>query len=363
MQTQFIVSLLSLSLLGGCGGTPIKETPKSNAQSTTQTSTKPNMGLDRLVAYDFVNVLVQVDGFHPDSATLQMLKPDNGFSNTLKRVLREANYDVQTVENLSDVPFVDYSIVNHEDQRSTYALSVGQVFMEREYKTMDNGEVQPNSVLLIEGVDSSLITLSDSQPYKVHIPVKPSPKPIDSPVVLKPVPLANDMGPAKDPNKQTSFQRVSSESDEAIAGIEINPSFIVLVNGDENPPGYSEGESLVFSLQAKRDVRVSCYFQDPDANVMRMYPNSFVTSAQLAEGETVHIPSTDQWSVHATRAGSKDEVLCVSVEPELEWAMEQFDSSPDFEVMAYKSLDELLVNLSAVIGVNPEATRVSISVY
>lgn len=348
MRIQSVVMLISLGLLVGCGGTVIKEDRPAN------------LSLDRLVAYDFVNVLVQVDEYHPDDTSLQMIKPDDRFGRALQRVLREANYDVQTVESPSDESVLDYSVADHNDQTFTYSMNVGPVFMEREYTSMDDGNVQPKSELLVEGVDVSKLDLNSGQPNKLHIPVKAELAALDAPVELESVPLASDMSPSGEFNEQDAFERVAANPDSASVG---GPSFVVLVNGDENPPSYKEGENLVFTLQAKRDVRVSCYFQDPDAVVMRMYPTSFVSSANLVAGDTVHIPSTDEWSVHATRAGTKDEVLCVSVEPEHELAMAEFDSSPDFEVMAYKSLDDLLATLSDAIGHNPETRRVSINVY
>jgi len=289
---------------------------------------------EMLIASDLVNALMQVDGFHPASTRLQMRPPKHRFGKTLKRVLMSAGYDIQFVDARIGDRYVDYAYSNRrQSQRNnsqTYQLNVGQFSVKRDYVVTD-GHTQPDSDLLVSGVDAENLKLNDH----IFSIAKPA----------KDIPPVSDQGLSPNPSSTS-----------------LSSSLMLLVDGEERPRTFKVGESIEIMVKSPIDARISCYYQDPENNVMRIFPNRFVTESTMAAGDVVRIPATEYWSIQATKAGFAERVLCVSVHPTLDAAMSDFESFPDLEPMKVASLTELITNLTEVIGVPPTTQRLSIPV-
>ena len=315
-----------------------------------------------IIASDLVNALMQVDGYHPTTTRLQIQKSTKlGFGKTLNLVLANVGYDIEYVDAPMGDRFVQYTTSDHKNNTGsvpkTYHLVVGEVEFKRDYETI-GGRVQPASNLLMAGVDPMTIKLNDqifgldagaepvvqqkhSAPEQVNVPAEPAPETPAS--ALQPV---KNTPPADE-------HQIIEPSGSAID---------LLVNGESSPSEYNVGDNLVFTVRSRFDIRLSCYYRDPDGSVIRMYPNRFAPQSTIGAGELVHIPASDEWALQATRSGATDSVMCLSVEPDQEIAMSRFESAPDLEPLSVSGFDELLNELKLQTGITPHTQRLSIRV-
>ena len=152
MRIRPIGLLLAASILSGC------------AQMAVVQEAEKGRAPELMIASDLVNMLMQVDGYHPVTTRLQMQKPKHHFGKTLNKVLLAAGYDIQRVSSPVGDRFVEYTFSNRQNSQSavpqTYQLSVGAVRIKRDY-SLSLGRVQPASDLYVSGFDASNILLND----------------------------------------------------------------------------------------------------------------------------------------------------------------------------------------------------------
>ena len=128
-----------------------------------------------LVAQDFVNVMMQVDGLVPTKSTVlefssSDLKQKNlenrDFGNALHGAAAEAGYTVKAVDEVDGSNPVKFSVTELKNTAdgvvSTYDVSVGDVDFRREYLPVSNGRVTPRKAMLIRGADIANIESDDS---------------------------------------------------------------------------------------------------------------------------------------------------------------------------------------------------------
>jgi len=322
MHQRLMAVIFSVALLTGC------------AQLEVIKATGQGRAPELLIASDLVNALMQAEGFHPTSTRLQMRTPKHRFGKTLQRVLMSAGYDIQKVDARIGDRFVDYAYSNRKQSvingSQTYQVNVGHLGVKRDY-VVQNGEVRPDSDLLISGVDAAHIALND-QIFTQAKPVKSTPRDIKRP------------------------DRPDTQPIETTSNLEM------FVNGEPSPRNYSAGENIVLTVKSATDARLSCYYQDPDSNVMRIFPNRFIAESTLAAGDVIRIPAANDWSIEASKSGFDDKILCISVHPTLDAVMLDYEKSPDLEPLEVASLEELLSDLTGVIGQRPQNKQLSISV-
>lgn len=153
---SIIVSLLAALVLAGCGGTPLRESLPTSA--------------DRLVAKDFVQIIVQVESLVPARTAVRMAHPigtQDTFDTALREELRIAGYLIQpiTKELLSDVPVVGHSIEStpvDDGKTSVYNVSVGEIVFRRGYSISKDGLVEPITAMEAKGVDTGILAQDDS---------------------------------------------------------------------------------------------------------------------------------------------------------------------------------------------------------
>lgn len=333
--------ILAIGSLSGC------------AQMAVVQETAQGRAPEQVIASDLVNILMQVDGYHPVMTRLQMQEPTHRFGKTLNKVLETAGYDIQRVSSPMGERFVEYTFSNRQNSQSsvpqTYQLSVGDVQIKRDY-SFSLGRVQPASDLYVAGVDASNIQLND---HIFSIGGEQTPPSI--------APASESIEAAPSPIKQndSSLQHVGTRpSNKPVAEL----SFELLVNGESTPRDYSPGDKLVFTVKTPVDTRLSCYYQGPEAGIIRIYPNRFTINSVVNAGVLVHIPSTEEWAIEASQAGASDQVLCASVDPALETQMSLYESTPDFEVLPVNNFAQLVSEIEQATGIAPQTQRVSVLV-
>lgn len=156
VKYSVVLALLASILLAGCGGVPLKESLPSVA--------------DRLVAKDFVQLIVQVEPLAPDITSLRMARTI-GTLDTFHAALREefqiAGYSIEpiTTELVSDVPAVGHSIERAaatDGETVVYNLSVGKIKFRRGYSIDSEGLITPLTAMEAKGIDSSILSQDDS---------------------------------------------------------------------------------------------------------------------------------------------------------------------------------------------------------
>jgi len=350
MRYHLVGLILGAMMLTGCAQMPVME--------EADRARDPEL----VIASDLVNALMQVDGYHPTTTRLQIQKSKHAFGKTLNSVLGSVGYDIQYVDAPMGDRFVQYSLSDNQtslgSMPKTYHLSVGGVEFKRDYKTID-GRVQPASKLLGKGVDPRTIVLND------HIfGIETQPELVQQRVGTEPGNQTVAATVNQNTYSQTPLQQVNNElpvespqkTERLSSGIDL------LVNGESSPSQYHVGDNLVFTVRTESDARLSCYYRDPAGTVIRIYPNRFASKSTVRAGELVHIPASDEWALQASEAGASDDVMCLSVEPDLQALMAEFESAPDLEPLTANSFDELLDMLRVQTGISPHEQRLSIHV-
>ncbi len=351
------------------------------AQMAVVSETDQGRAPELLIASDLVNALMQVDGYHPATTRLQMQPAKHRFGKTLSKVLTEAGYEIQRVSSRVGDRFVEYTFSNRQNSAAavpqTYQLRVGDVQVKRDY-SQQLGRVQPASDLFVLGVDASAIRLNDhifsvdgAAPKQLHVePASQTTKPVApksnqknaafQQVSVQPNASTDQPSGTQPPDNQSSDNQSSTAplSD----GLVMDTPVELLVNGESHPRIYQPGDKLVFTVKSPVDARLSCYYQGPDAGIIRVYPNRFTTESMVSAGQMVHIPSTEHWAIEASRAGEADKMMCISVDPTLAPQMNLYEATPDLESLSVSSFKQILVEIENAIGVVPQAQHVSVLV-
>jgi len=105
-----------------------------------------------------------------------------------------------------------------------------------------------------------------------------------------------------------------------------------------------------------------CYYQDGHGQIARIYPNRFNTDNHVIAGQSILIPSTDEWNIRATRIGASDVFLCVGADLANHEVIAVLDEDPDLEPLAARSLDQIAQGLAASSARPMTFQRLSISV-
>lgn len=134
------------------------------------------------------------------------------------------------------------------------------------------------------------------------------------------------------------------------------------VNGKPSPTSQQVKDPLVVSITSAVDSLVFCYYLDPDDNLMRIYPNRFSPDSRIAAGQTIQIPSSNEWSIEASLPGFVDEFMCLAIDPALDAKLTGFESVPDLEPLATNNFNDVVNKLQTVTGTPVHAERVLINV-
>ena len=123
----------------------------------------PADAFERLVATDLVAVMMQLPDRSPFGTTVQFAPPRSLFGAALGETLRSGGYGMQRVTADQGQHHVRYGTVLAEDERGpliTYALAVGDVSLERDYREA-GGETVPASPVRVLGAAPARVIVND----------------------------------------------------------------------------------------------------------------------------------------------------------------------------------------------------------
>ena len=128
-------------------------------------------GLER-IAQDLVFTLVQLSGTNPMTTTVQMSDPVTPFGREVAALVREAGYGVQTVPDdrgRNYLRYRDERVSSELGTETRYAVSIGDVTVERAYGTVD-GRIVPLSPQRVDGARGQGVSIDDTLFDKVSDP-------------------------------------------------------------------------------------------------------------------------------------------------------------------------------------------------
>lgn len=143
--------------------------------STLTTKNEPNNVAETLIAQDFVNTMVQIDGLSPFSTVLQFdvselaqsrSEASSVFGKALREAASQSGYSIQTIRGGNGQHRVRFSVTQAANSQigapATYDVSVGSIDFRRVYRPLTNGGVEPYRAMLVRGADVSNIQSDDS---------------------------------------------------------------------------------------------------------------------------------------------------------------------------------------------------------
>ena len=118
---------------------------------------------ERLVATDLVAVMMQLPERSPFATTVQVATPRTAFGAALGESLRGGGYGIQRVSADQGQHHLRHGVVVAEDERgplTTYALAVGDVALERDYRDV-GGATVPSSAVRVRGATPTRVVVND----------------------------------------------------------------------------------------------------------------------------------------------------------------------------------------------------------
>ena len=123
----------------------------------------PRDGLER-IAQDLVFTLVQLPATNPLTTTVQLSDPVTPFGREVAALVREAGYGIQSVPDDRGRHYLRYRAEHVASELGTetrYAVSIGDVAVERAYGTVD-GRVVPVSAQRVSGASGRSVELDEA---------------------------------------------------------------------------------------------------------------------------------------------------------------------------------------------------------
>ncbi|MGI9302695.1 MAG: DUF4384 domain-containing protein [Gammaproteobacteria bacterium] len=98
----------------------------------------------------------------------------------------------------------------------------------------------------------------------------------------------------------------------------LSTSEISLTTDRGDKPVYRSGESVTLKVQTSRGAYVYCYYQPEAGQIVKIFPNRFVQRRENPAGETLRIPSSNDFSVRFDRRGVFEKVMCMAAQTDIE---------------------------------------------
>lgn len=180
------------------------------------------------------------------------------------------------------------------------------------------------------------------------------------------------LGGMPDPDKLTELDQIflRSARRQALADIGLDPradsdrtAFTVLVKADTGPMApltlwglklehrlnYRHGESIEFKVHAEQDGHLSCYLQDSDRRVMRIFPNPYTQDGRIDKTKPLLLPGDAGLRLRAAATPGKPpaELLCVNSTVELDRMAVFNDLAPSLQPLPVADLGALAKRFNA----------------
>lgn len=306
---RFFTLACAVLLLAAAETSTASQTDEVGYQDTGPDSA---LGAEGRIAADLVSTLMQIESLNPDNITLFMQSPRDTFGASLGHLLEMAGYTIRlTGETPRSADHVEYFVTDHvsQDGVKTYQVNVGSVRVRRDY-LISADKVQPTTTMYLQGADAKGLSLNDD---------------------------IFNLAYAERYHEQAPEQ-------EASQGLQEQPELMLKAVGESL--SYSVGDPIFIAVEFNLDALVYCYYQDGHGQIVRVYPNRFNTDNLVSANQNITFPSTDEWSISATRIGASDDFLCIATEPGNLKLITALENEPDLTPLAERSLDAIHQRIS-----------------
>jgi hypothetical protein len=127
-------------------------------------------------------------------------------------------------------------------------------------------------------------------------------------------------------------------------------------------PTYAPMESLRASLQVSGNAYVSCFYQQSDGEVLRVFPNRFQPDAHVAAGEIVSIPGPSAGFKIRLENPGQEELMCIASDRELAHHLPRELQGRDLVPMPVESLDALAEHFDEIDRTAVSQARLEVNV-
>lgn len=152
--------------------------------------------------------------------------------------------------------------------------------------------------------------------YLLYYQLIADPTPVDPaylPALTKRVQIAAGGGRREPPEQEkTVVQPLSLQNNS------LNPAEMRLTTDRGDKPVYRNGESVTLKVRTTTDAHVYCYYQPTAGRIVKIFPNRFTRTRENAAGDTLQIPSGDDFSIRLDRRGVFEKVMCIASQTDIE---------------------------------------------
>ncbi len=162
-----LIWCLLLLTLDGCS-LPNARSPQNTPKNVNKINLQQANLTASLISVDFVNALVQLEGYHPSSTTLRFKNlpvAANKFNLVLHDTMQDAGYNIQYTADSFGLNQVSYNVTQEIDpatgEKYTYVVAIGEIQLRRGYAPTGNGSIKPATSFFVKGADASSIQPND----------------------------------------------------------------------------------------------------------------------------------------------------------------------------------------------------------
>ena len=81
--------------------------------------------------------------------------------------------------------------------------------------------------------------------------------------------------------------------------------------GSTGGPNVSLGDSLKLKINTAVDAYISCYYQQREGEIFKVFPNQYTVERRLVSGQTLMIPEANSFHLVADQPGEIDQFMCL----------------------------------------------------
>ena len=318
---KFVV-LLCMVIVGGCATNPTETplTPVDSELSSLIAAAKAHGDSEQLVALDMVGVLIQIREMDPEKVILKVDDLSSSFAANVQSALNSAGYFEQS-EDRSLQPLSVVATVNpssalmpvastvSEASVKTYQIRIRNIVLRRDY-LIGSGRIEPRSWMHIKGASAIRVRLDDSI---FDTPSIPHSEP-EQDSTFRPVQAASLALEAPRPAISTPAG-ADAQPPDAWSALELATPLVVRAESEEGA-GLSVGDPMRITVEAGKDLRIHCYYEDGAGTVARLFPNRYRKDSLVRAGEVLVLPESNRWQLTAPPVGDTEHVMCIAIAPE-----------------------------------------------
>lgn len=136
----------------------------------------------------------------------------------------------------------------------------------------------------------------------------------------------------------------SEEATDAIQKTTDSSTFTNLLQihySDKEEQFLTPGELFKLKITTQHDAHIYCYFENQNSEVMRFFPNRFMTQSLISSQQTLILPAEDEFDLNASIDGVNERIACFSSPNDIFNVLDQSVTGTDFEVLSLTSLEQV----------------------